>query len=149
ENSLENRLFTLKDVLSVIDDYAPQADLRAQRELDRRVQRILRNVGNRAGRGRLTAELTQRPERPPRGFLLCNGEELPPGVSINARLVPVEVERSTLDLATITDLQARTTLLRQAMRGYIEWLQPQMPRLRTSLPSARDDIRREMQRGST
>jgi hypothetical protein len=148
ENALENRLFILKDVLSVIDDYAPQADIRAQRELDRRVQRILRNVGNRAGRGRLTAELTQRPERPPRGFLLCNGEELPPGVSINARLVPVELERSSLDLAVISDLQARVSLLREAMRGYLEWLQPQMPTLRRSLASTRDEIRRDMQRGS-
>jgi hypothetical protein len=149
ENALENRLFILKDVLSVIDDYAPQADIRAQRELDRRVQRVLRNVGNRAGRGRLTAELTQRPERPPRGFLLCNGEELPPGVSINARLVPVEVERSSLDLAAITWLQERGPLLRQAMRGYLEWLQPQLPALRRSLAGTRDEIRREMQRGST
>jgi 5S rRNA maturation endonuclease (ribonuclease M5) len=149
ENALENRLFILKDVLSVIDDYAPQADQRAQRELDRRVQRVLRNVGNRAGRGRLTAELTQRPERPPRGFLLCNGEELPPGVSINARLVPVEIERSTLDLTVITSLQERGALLREAMRGYLEWLQPRMPALRRSLALTRDEIRRDMQRGST
>jgi hypothetical protein len=149
ENSLENRLFILKDVLSVIDDYAPQADLRAQRELDRRVQRVLRNVGNRAGRGRLTAELTQRPERPPRGFLLCNGEELPPGVSINARLVPVEVDRASLDMPVISDLQERGALLREAMRTYIEWLRPQMPALRRTLPGHRDEIRKEMQRGST
>jgi 5S rRNA maturation endonuclease (ribonuclease M5) len=149
ENSLENRLFSLKDVLSVIDDYAPQADLRAQRELDRRVQRILRNVGNRAGRGRLTAELTQRPERPPRGFLLCNGEELPPGVSINARLVPVEVERESLNMVAISDLQERGLLLREAMRTYIEWLRPQMPEFRRTLSNHRDEIRKDMQRGST
>lgn len=149
ENALENRLFILKDVLSVIDDYAPQADIRAQRELDRRVQRILRNVGNRAGRGRLTAELTQRPDRPPRGFLLCNGETLPPGVSINARIVPVEVDRAGVDLAVVTELQAQAPILRQAMRGYIEWLQPQLPELRRTLPEFRDEIRREMQKGSS
>jgi hypothetical protein len=149
ENALENRLFILKDVLSVIDDYAPQADQRAQRELDRRVQRVLRNVGNRAGRGRLTAELSQRPDRPPRGFLLCNGEELPPGVSINARLVPVEVERGSLDMGEISYLQEHGPLLRAAMRTYIEWLRPQMPQLRRTLSSHRDEIRKEMQRGST
>jgi hypothetical protein len=149
ENALENRLFILKDVLSVIDDYAPQADQRAQRELDRRVQRVLRNVGNRAGRGRLTAELSQRPDRPPRGFLLCNGEELPPGVSINARLVPVEVERSTLNMAEISNLQERGPLLRAAMRTYIEWLRPQLPQLRRDLAVYRDEIRKEMQRGTS
>ena len=148
DNSLEHRLFVLKDVLSVIDDYAPQADPRAQRDLDRRVQRILRNVGNRASRGRLTAELTQRPDRPPRGFLLCNGELLPPGLSINARLVPAEVDRKNLDLAVITALQENGERLRHAMRGYIEWLLPQIDDLKSQLPRSREELRREMQRGA-
>jgi hypothetical protein len=39
--------------------------------------------------------------------------------------------------------------LREAMRTYIEWLRPQMPSLRRTLPGHRDDIRKEMQRGST
>jgi hypothetical protein len=132
----------------VIDDYAPQADPRAQRDLDRRVQRVLRNVGNRAGRGRLMSYLTQRPDRPPRGFLLCNGEELPPGLSINARLVPVEVERRHLDLAVITSLQENGHRLRHCMRGFIEWLAPQMRGLGARLPADRADRRRVLQRGS-
>ncbi len=148
DNSLEHRLFVLKDVLSVIDDYAPQADPRAQRDLDRRVQRILRNVGNRASRGRLTSELVQRPDRPPRGFLLCNGELLPPGLSINARLVPVEVERKDLDLSVITALQDSGARLSHAMRGYIEWLLPQLEDLKIQLPRFREELRREMQRGA-
>ena len=86
DNALLARLHVLKDVLSVIDDYAPQDDSRAQTELNRRVQRVLRDVGNRAARGRLDGDLRERPEHPPRGFLLCNGEMLPPGHSINARL---------------------------------------------------------------
>ncbi|HEY0714562.1 MAG TPA: toprim domain-containing protein, partial [Polyangia bacterium] len=126
ENSLEQRLFILADVLSVIDDYAPQSDPRTQKDLDRRVQRILRNVGNRASRGRLGADLNHRPERPPRGFLLCNGEDIPPGLSILARLVPVEVERHALKIDEISALQAHVQRLRHAMAGYITWLRPQM-----------------------
>jgi hypothetical protein len=36
DNALERRLFTLKDTLCVIDDYAPKADVYAQRQLVQR-----------------------------------------------------------------------------------------------------------------
>jgi hypothetical protein len=35
------------------------------------------------------------------------------------------------------------------MRTYIEWLRPQMPQLRRALAGHRDEIRKEMQKGST
>jgi hypothetical protein len=147
DNALLERLHVLKDVLSVIDDYAPQADSRAQSELDRRVQRVLRDVGNRAARSRLGGDLNQRPDRPPRGFLLSSGECLPPGHSINARLVHVEVDRRRLDLDAITALQANCHRLPHAMRAYLEWVGPRLEGLRTSLPRERDDLRSAFQRG--
>ncbi len=45
ENALEGRLFTVKDAVAVIDDYAPNADSRAQQELEKRAQRIIRGIG--------------------------------------------------------------------------------------------------------
>ncbi len=39
ENALEARLFTVKDAIAVIDDYAPNPDSRAQQELEKRAQR--------------------------------------------------------------------------------------------------------------
>ena len=147
DNALMARLHVLKDVLTVIDDYAPQDDARAQRDLDRRVQRVLRDVGNRAGRSRLGGDLTQRPEHRPRGFLLCNGEALPPGHSINARLVQVEVERRRLDLEAITALQSRAHRLPHAIRGYVAWLAPRLGELATSLPRTRDTLRETFRTG--
>lgn len=141
DNALLARLHVLKDVLSVIDDYAPQDDSRAQTELDRRVQRVLRDVGNRAARGRLDGDLRERPEHPPRGFLLCNGEALPPGHSINARLVHVEVDRRRLDLDAITTMQESAHRLPHAMRAYLVWLTPRLGELKTSLHRLRDELR--------
>ncbi|HEY0711388.1 MAG TPA: DUF927 domain-containing protein, partial [Polyangia bacterium] len=145
DNSLEHRLFMLADVLSVIDDYAPQADPRAQKDLDRRVQRILRNVGNRSSRGRLDVDLEHRPDRPPRGLLLSNGESTPPGLSILARVVLVEVERSLLNLAEIKAVQDNVHRLRHAMAGYIEWLRPQISSDVAAFHEARDLLRSEFQ----
>ena len=102
ENALEARLFTVKDAIAVIDDYAPNADSRAQQELEKRAQRIIRGIGNRASRGRLRADLSQQPDRPPRGLVVCTGEDLPTGHSIQARLVIVEVDRERLNLDVVT-----------------------------------------------
>ena len=144
ENALEARLFTVKDAIAVIDDYAPNADSRAQQELEKRAQRIIRGIGNRASRGRLRADLSQQPDRPPRGLVICTGEDLPTGHSIQARLVIVEVDRERLNLDVITELQASGDRLAHAMRGYIEWLQPAIPQLKKEMPARLGHLRGEL-----
>ena len=63
---------------------------------------------------------------------------MPPGLSINARIIPVEIDRKNLDLTAITALQDNGERLRHAMRGYIEWLQGQYRELKSNLPRARE-----------
>lgn len=133
-NSLESLVSVTKDMLSVIDDFAPQADAQAQREQTKRAEILLRNVGNHAGRGRLKPDLTQRPVRPPRGLLVCTGEDHPPTPSIVARLVLVEVDRTKLRLPAVTRLQNDGERLPHAMRAYIEWIRPRISELRSTLP---------------
>ncbi len=136
DNSLETALFVAKDVLVVIDDFAPQRQAQAQRELEKKAQRILRGIGNQSGRGRLRADLTQRPDRPPRGAVLCTGEELPPGASIRARSYVIEVDREKLDREAVSRLQREAPRLPHAMSSYIAWLAPQIDDLRRHLPEA-------------
>lgn len=145
ENALEARLHTLQDMLVVIDDYAPQTDARAGREQEKKAERILRSVGNRASRARLHADLTVHADRPPRGLPFCTGEVLPRGASINARTIQVEIDREKLDLRAISALQENGHRLAHAMRGYLEWLAPRLDELRLTLPVARDEMRRQLQ----
>ncbi|MDX2023259.1 MAG: hypothetical protein SF187_23700 [Deltaproteobacteria bacterium] len=133
-NSLESLLSVTKDMLAVIDDFAPQADGQTQREQTKRAEVILRNVGNHAGRGRLKPDLTQRPVRPPRALVLCTGEDHPPTPSIVARLVLVQVDRTKLDFAAVSRTQAEGERLPHAMRAYVEWLRPRIVALKESLP---------------
>jgi hypothetical protein len=144
ETSIEHRLFSLKDVLVVIDDFAPQADARAAAEQARRAERILRGVGNRSGRSRMRSDLTGRPDRPPRGLPVSTGELLPIGRSIGARTIPVEIDRAVLDIGAMTALQQNGHRLAHAMRGYIEWL-ARAPRIAGSLPAARANARRHFE----
>ena len=133
DNALERRLSTLKDTLCIVDDYAPRADAFAQRKQAQRAQRIIRSMGNLSGRSRLKADLSERPEYIPRGLMVSTGEDLPPGQSILARILSVEVDREQLDLAAITQAQKSADQLSHAMAGYIDWLTPQLDELAQEL----------------
>jgi hypothetical protein len=139
-NQLEHRAFTLKDALFVIDDFAPQA-LDAK-ELQAKTSRILRAQGNLAGRGRLNSRLEERPSYPPRGLIIATGEALPHGESILARTVITRLEKEMVDKGKLKEFQARAGRLPHAMRGFIEWLAPQIealpPKLTEIFRAARD-----------
>lgn len=126
-NQLRRRAFILKDVPFVIDDYAPTA-LDA-RELEAKVSRLIRAQGNLVGRGRLRSDLSERPAFPPRGLIISTGEQHPPGQSLLARMLVVQMERSHVDLADLTQVQKNVTRFSHAMAGYVAWLAPQMPTL--------------------
>src|SRR5262249_32051339 len=138
-NQLERRAFILKDSLFVIDDYAPSG--LDTREIETKAARLLRSQGNLSGRARLRSDLTERPAWPPRGLILATGEQHPPGQSILARTLLVEVERDRIDFARLTTLQGRTGRLPHAMTGYLAWLAPQMAQLPTLLRETFDATR--------
>lgn len=142
ENFIEQVLFTAKDVLTVVDDYAPKKSIHDQREMERKAQRIIRAIGNRQGRGRMRADTTLRQARPPRGMVLSTGEDLPPGQSINARMYVVEVKLEMLNRSLFTEVQGKANagVLAHAMRGFIEWLSPEITSLKTSLPNAFHEV---------
>jgi hypothetical protein len=133
-NQLEHRAFILKDVPFVIDDYAPLgADAR---EIEAKAGRILRAQGNLAARGRLRSDLTERPGFSPRGIIIGTGEQRPPGQSILARTLLLELERSAVDLSKLTEAQNNLSRLPHAMAGYLLWLGPQMSELPSLLKKA-------------
>jgi DNA polymerase-1 len=123
--SIENTIFLAKDVLAVIDDFAPRAAENWE-ELRRKGEHILRSIGNRAGRKRMTPDLSERPERPPRSMIIVTGEDLPNGQSILSRILPVHLERGQVNTAMLSELQDKQGRLPHAMTSYIEWLLPRL-----------------------
>jgi hypothetical protein len=126
-NQLERRAFLLKDVPFIIDDYAPGSP--DVRELEIKAARLLRAAGNGAGRGRLRADLTERPAYPPRGIIVVTGEQHPPGQSLLARTLVTELDGSAVNLAAVSQAQAGAARLPHAMAGFVAWLAPQMQTL--------------------
>jgi len=134
DNSLEQTASFCRDAMLLIDDYAPESNPREASRLDKRVNRLVRQVGNRAGRGRLRSDLTAKPNYIPNGLVVATGEQLPLGVSsVGARILPVLCEREKVDLSKLTEAQANVDKLSAAMRGFIEWLIPQIEDLRGKL----------------
>ena len=123
-NAIGLKLFVLADTLAVIDDYAPQPSASEQARLDKTVATIVRGIGNRAGRGRLTADIRLQNERKPRALALCTAEQWPTGESIQARLFGVSLRPGLLDLARLSAAQsaAQQGLLARAMADYLQRL---------------------------
>ena len=130
--ALEHSMFTVKDAPLVIDDYAPQfASAQDAREMGRKAQKLIRSVGNRAARGRSTANLTQQVTRIPRGLVIVTAELPLPGESTVGRMLYVPIERGevlplpgerTRPALEEAQAQAQEGLYAQAMAAYLRWL---------------------------
>ena len=78
----------------------------------------------RPGRGRMTADGRQRPDRPPRAQVIVTGEDLPAAHSIRARSLVVPVAEGDVDTARLTAAQADAAagLYERALAGFLVWL---------------------------
>lgn len=132
-NAIERKAFATKDTVLLIDDYHPESSKYESEKMAQIAQRILRMFGDRIGRGRLKSTIEFQKEYPPRGEAIVTGEDIPVGQSSVARFIGVELLRDDINLEKLTEAQNTSNLLAESMRGYIEWLQPQMEELPTIL----------------
>ena len=135
-NSLRRMMHVIGDAPVWIDDYHPQASLQERRRMDNMVQSLLRSAGDRADRSRLSAEMKLREGQPPRSIGLVTGEDQPDvGQSGIGRMFAVDVKK----LKTPPDIRqsqkdAKEGLLKQAMRGYIEFIVKNWDSLNDAIP---------------
>jgi hypothetical protein len=143
-NALERNLFLAKDVLTVVDDWRPGVTRTDSEDMDRKAQRLLRGVGNRQGRGRMTADTTLRQSYPPRGFVMATAEALPEGPAFQSaaqRALCVKVSRQEIDLPKLSKLQQDREWLSVAMSGYVSYVAPRYERLTEELPAQHEELR--------
>jgi hypothetical protein len=128
-NALEGLAFAAKNVLAVVDDFAPEGSSHDIQRYHATAARLLRAQGNSAARGRMRADGSLRPNKPPRGMILSTGEDIPKGHSIKARIVILELEPGALDWQRLTKAQrlAAEGVYASAMAGFIKWLAQNYP----------------------
>lgn len=131
ENFLEQMAFEAKDTLLLIDDFKPNGTPQNKQEWHSKADRVIRAQGNRAGRGRLNADLETVASKPPRGLILSTGEETPNGQSLQSRMVVLQVSPEDINKKLLTRCQedAGAGLYAEAAAAYIRWLPDYLDRM--------------------
>lgn len=124
--SIEIKAHAIKDSLNLIDDYAPKQTKKQKDAQDEIAEKTIRAYGDRISRGRANSSMISQKQYTPKGMLLMTGENIVRGHSTVARLVALELYKDSVDLDLLKSIQGNTNLLGESMRGYIEWLLPQM-----------------------
>jgi len=143
-NSLEGLTFYAKDALLVVDDFAPTGR-QGYGELNCVVERLFRAAGNQQGRSRLGGNGRLSAPKPPRALVLATGEQVPPGQSIRARLLVVEVAPDEVDQATLSECQdaGQQGHFSAAMGAYLIWIAGHYEELQERLKTRVREIRRQ------
>jgi len=147
-NALEGLAFAAKDALLVVDDFAPTGV--RDDKLDRVAERLFRAAGNRQGRQRLGGGGRVGEPRPPRALVLATGESVPPGESIRARMLVVEVGPEDVIPQLLSESQRAggQGLLAAAMGGFVTWVAEQYEELHIRSQVRVQEIRDSWRRGS-
>ena len=123
-NSILHNAFSLKDVLTVIDDLHPSSRQEEQK-MNGTAQAVMRTYGDRTDKGRLRADSTPMESRPPQGNAIITAEFAPDiGESGTARYFALELKERDVDLETLTAFQkeAANGTLQRCMFAYTEWI---------------------------
>lgn len=141
--SLEKLAFHAKDALLIIDDFRPSNDTRERLEMDSKADRIIRAVGNRHGRSRLTAGSELKKTFAPRGVVMATAERGARGKSTQSRVMKIAIEPGDVDPIKLSEAQSKRHIYSYAMRSYIEAIIRDWEHLSVELPVEVTEIRND------
>lgn len=147
-NGISLKLFSLKDMPLLIDDYHPEEHPQRRRAMEDVAQRVSRMIGDGARRSRMRNDTTGQEDKPARGLCIQTGEELPRVTESGvARMYVIDLKKGDVPLGDerLTDLQkaARDGALSETMRCYVEWLLGQYEQLPEMLNDRYQELLRE------
>jgi len=145
-NALEKIAHTSKDILLVVDDFAPTGGASEVARLHSTADRLLRGAGNQAGRERMAADGNLRPTYSPRALILSTGEDVPRGQSLRARLTVLTATKGDVDVTRLGEAQeaAAKGVYAGVMAAYLQWLAPLIDDLRRSLRGRQAEFRQSI-----
>lgn len=123
-NSIIEQTFSLKDVLTVIDDYHPSTKMEEQ-SMNKTAQIIMRSYGDRIGKNRLDSCSNLKVSKPPRGNAILTGESAPDiSESGTARYLLIELKKEDINIDKLSELQeiAKDGAFKAIMSLYIRYI---------------------------
>ena len=118
-----------KDSLLLLDNFIADGPDQAREQA--KAATVLNNQGDGRGRSRMRPDMTPMPELPPRGSVLSTGEDCVQRRSAQGRSLVVKFtpegeagsgQAGSIDLGTLTKLQAEAGLYAQAMAAHVRHL---------------------------
>lgn len=142
-NDSEMKLHQAKNAIAVVDDFKPSVSLTESNKLHAMAERLVRNIGNQAGRGRRGSDMQSKAAPFPRSMVIITAEDLPRGQSLLGRLLILELTRSDVNNSTLTQLQeaANVGSLTGLMSAYLQWLAPRLDQFKKDLPKLVEQCR--------
>jgi hypothetical protein len=142
-NNIDSKSFQIKDSIFIVDDFKPSSSLIEANKMHAAAERFIRCTGNQQGRGRLDGDLRAKPAPYNRSMTIGTGEDLPRGQSILGRMLILELAKDDVDKATLTRLQraAAAQKFSGLMAAYLQWLAPQMDKLKHDFPKKVEQTR--------
>jgi hypothetical protein len=145
--ALEESFFRAKDALLVLDDFKPTGDAKADAELHAKGEKVVRSIGNGAGRGKMVQPVSggqsRAESRAPRCLILVTAEDLLRAESLHARLLILHLAKGATHWPRVTELQrlAGAGLFAQAMSGFLRWLAPRLDELERGVERRLEELR--------
>ncbi len=138
-------LFTMKDALTVADDFLRTGTHQEVQNRRKVLSFIIRAVGNQTSGARGTKDLTLRRGMPPRGLPLVTAETKEVGHSSNARVLFSQVRPGDLPREKIfaAGSEANRRILPLAMGAYVQWIAQNWAALAHTLPKRLDELTAE------
>lgn len=135
-NDAEAKSHQAKDAIFVMDDFKPSVSQTEAAKLHAMAERLIRNTGNQAGRGRRDSTMQAKAAPYNRSLMLVTAEDLPRGQSLLGRLLVLELTRADVDNTVLTRLQqaAQAGSLDGLMSAYLQWLAPRLEQLKKDFP---------------
>jgi len=135
-NDAEAKSHQAKDAIFVMDDFKPSVSQTEAAKLHAMAERLIRNTGNQAGRGRRDSTMQAKAAPYNRSMMLVTAEDLPRGQSLLGRLLILELTRADVDNSVLTRLQqaVQAGSLAGLMSAYLQWLAPRLDQLKKDFP---------------
>lgn len=110
------------DTVTLIDDFSPAKTKSKKREMDDKLEMIIRMVGDGSSRSRSNIKLEDRRGEGVQGMVALTGELRGKGVSSNLRCFYCEMKREWADEETITWFQENPHLFTTLIAAFVDWI---------------------------
>ncbi|HQQ76459.1 MAG TPA: DUF3854 domain-containing protein [Thermoanaerobaculia bacterium] len=143
-NATQGIAHAAKDVVFVVDDFAPAANQSLQSVQDQTVFKLIRAVGDRHGRNRMRPDRTLVGGKPPRGLVLVTAElPQPAGQSTQARVFEIPWDNVGINNEALAWAQQEALLYAGVTAAFVKDVASRFAVLREELPRRVEALRSE------